>query len=93
MPKEIIVGILLIGVAIYNVGKSFYDNESIEKKGTTVTAVVLKSVQLSSNETCSIDGGFIVKFATADMGEETIRFKSTIRNFMLLVSSLGARLR
>ncbi|ELY2856459.1 DUF3592 domain-containing protein [Cronobacter dublinensis] len=78
MSSEIIVAILLIGIAIYTVGKSFYDNESIEKKGTTVTAVVLKSVQLSSNETGSINGDFIVKFDTADMGEKTIRFKSTI---------------
>ncbi len=32
MSNEIIVAILLIGIAIYTVGKSFYDNESIEKK-------------------------------------------------------------
>ncbi|EKA5403604.1 hypothetical protein QU217_004122 [Cronobacter sakazakii] len=78
MSKELIVGILLIGLAIYTVGKSFYDNESIEKKGATVTAVVLKAVQISSNETGSINGDFIVKFDIPDAGEKIIRFKSTI---------------
>lgn len=67
-----------MGFRLIIVGKSFYDNALIEKKGTTVTAVVLKSEQLSSNETGSINAAFIVKFSDAEKGPTIIGFESTI---------------
>ncbi|ELQ6221476.1 hypothetical protein ACOJD8_001841 [Cronobacter turicensis] len=78
MTMDVIVALLMIGVPVYIVGKSFYDNALIEKKGTTVTAMVLKSEQLSSNETGSINGAFIVKFNDAEKGPTIVGFESTI---------------
>lgn len=78
MTMDVIIALLMIGGPFYIVIKSFYDNELIEKKGPTVTAVVLKSEQLSSNETEIINGAFIVKFNDAEKGPTIVGFESTI---------------
>ncbi|EOI5722262.1 hypothetical protein ACMS1V_004309 [Cronobacter dublinensis] len=78
MTTKVIVAILLLGFFVYTIGKSFYNDALIRKKGTVVTAVVLKSEQLSSNETGSINGAFIVKFNDAEKGPMIIGFESTI---------------
>ncbi|EKM5067119.1 hypothetical protein PUZ93_004192 [Cronobacter turicensis] len=78
MTTEVIVAILIVGFFVYTIGKSFYNDALIRKKGTTITAVVLKSVQLSSNETGNINGSFVVKFNDPKKGERVIGFESTI---------------
>ncbi|ELY2856460.1 hypothetical protein SMC92_003561 [Cronobacter dublinensis] len=78
MTAEVIVAILIVVFFVYTIGKSFYNDALIRKKGTVVTAVVLKSEQLSSNETGSINGAFIVKFNDAEKGPMIIGFESTI---------------
>ncbi|ELY5851191.1 hypothetical protein ACWPSR_004281 [Cronobacter turicensis] len=78
MTMDVIIALLMIGVPFYIVIKSFYDNELIEKKGPTVTAVVLKSEQLSSNETGTINGAFIVKFNDAEKDPTIIGFELMI---------------
>ncbi|ELY2768213.1 hypothetical protein QLZ26_05360 [Cronobacter universalis] len=78
MTTKVIVAILIVGFFVYTIGKSFYNDALIRKKGTIVTAVVLKSVQLSSNETGNITGSFVVKFNDPKKGERVVGFESTI---------------
>ncbi|ELY4302671.1 hypothetical protein ACI0X9_004174 [Cronobacter turicensis] len=78
MTTEVIVATLIVGFFVYTIGKSFYNDALIRKKGTIVTAVVLKSVQLSSNETGNITGSFVIKFNDPKKGERVVGFESTI---------------
>ncbi|EKP4478744.1 hypothetical protein ACVS9Z_004277 [Cronobacter dublinensis] len=78
MTMDVLIALLMVGVPAYIIGKSFYNDALIRKKGKTVTAVVLKSEQLSSNETGSINGAFIIKFNDAEKGPTIIGFESTI---------------
>ncbi|QCT19233.1 hypothetical protein FEM41_05960 [Jejubacter calystegiae] len=75
--KEFVVIFIVIVFFAY-IGREFYSNIQIDKKGKESIAIIIKSKQISSNTGGSINGEFLVSFINDENKEERVLFQETI---------------